>query len=179
MKREKFLKTISGLSLLTLIPQNSFAKTLPICVKAIKAKIIKKNEGKLLNVIGDLQTHKLVGSDTNNQIVEWVDHVEPGVGIPAHIHTKEDEIFRVIKGQIEIMINGETTILEAGDTAFAPKNIAHSWKVVGVEKAQMITSAFPAGIELMFNELNDLPQGPPDLENVAEICGRYGITFIK
>ena len=142
------------------------------------SKIIKDAEGDVLNVIGDIQTHKLVGSDTGNQIVEWVDNVEPGVGIPPHIHTKEDEIFRVIKGQIEIMVDGKTTILNEGDTAFAPKNIPHSWKVVGTEKAKMITSAFPAGIEHMFEELAQLKAGPPDFAKVAEICAKQGISFV-
>jgi quercetin dioxygenase-like cupin family protein len=76
------------------------------------------------------------------------------------------------------MIDGKTTILEPGDIAFAPKNIPHSWTVVGTEKAKMITSAFPAGIELMFRELADLPSEHPDFKNVSEICNRYGITFI-
>ncbi|WP_299333659.1 cupin domain-containing protein [uncultured Psychroserpens sp.] len=178
MKRQHFIKSLTGLGILSLIPQNTFARTITTFLKDLKPKIIRKNDGKLLNVIGDIQTHKLVGSDTNNQIVEWVDNVEPGVGIPPHVHTKEDEIFRVIKGQIELMIDNKITVLEAGDTAFAPKNIPHSWKVVGVEKAQMITTAFPAGIEFMFNELHKLPQGPPDFNKVAEICGKYGITFI-
>jgi len=143
-----------------------------------KPKIVKDLEGKVLNVIGDIQTHKLLGSDTGNQIVEWVDNVEPGVGIPPHIHTREDEIFRVIKGQVEIMVDGKSTVLNEGDIAFAPKDIPHSWKVVGTEKAKMITSAFPAGIERMFKELAELPAGPPDFEKVAEICGKQGISFV-
>lgn len=141
-------------------------------------KIMRNDEGKVLNVIGDIQTHKLAGEDTNNQIVEWVDNVEPGVGIPPHYHTHEDEIFRVIWGQIEIMIDGEITVLNAGDTAFAPRNIPHSWKVIGTEKARMITSAFPAGIEEMFEQLAQLPSGPPDFEKVTEICGRFGVKFV-
>lgn len=179
MNRNHFIKSLGGLSLLTLIPKNAFAKTIISTKEYLKSKIVRDDEGKILNVIGDIQTHKLVGSDTNNQIVEWVDDVEPGVGIPPHMHTKEDEIFRVIKGQIEIMIDGNSRILEAGDMVFAPKNIPHSWKVVGTEKAKMITSAFPAGIEIMFSELANLPAGPPDFAKVSEICGRHGITFIK
>lgn len=141
-------------------------------------KIMHDDEGKVLNVIGDIQTHKLVGADTGNQIVEWVDNVEPGVGIPPHYHTREDEIFRVIWGEVEIMIDGVTTTLNAGDTAFAPKNIPHAWKVVGSKKARMITSAFPAGIEDMFEELAQLPAGPPNFEKVTEICGRFGVKFV-
>lgn len=181
MDRKKFIYT-SGFGLgLALIPgmiqgqsnieiKNHTVNSLP--------KIVKDSDGDILNVIGDIQTHKLLGSDTGNQIVEWVDNVDPGVGIPPHIHTKEDEIFRVIKGQVEIMVDGKTTILNEGDIAFAPKEIPHSWKVVGTEKARMITSAFPAGIENMFKELAKLPAGPPDFEKVSEICSKHGISFV-
>ncbi|WP_347922628.1 cupin domain-containing protein [Pontimicrobium sp. SW4] len=180
MDRKQFIKT-SGIGLgLTLLPGiiQSQTSNNSINFEGMEPKIIRDADGKVLNVIGDIQTHKLVGKNTGNQIVEWVDNVEPGVGIPPHIHTKEDEIFRVIKGQIEIMVDGKTTVLNEGDIAFAPKNISHSWKVVGTEKAKMITSAFPAGIEFMFKELSELPEGPPDFPKVAEICGRHGITFV-
>lgn len=181
MDRKKFIKT-SGIGLgIALIPgilQGKNSKANKFHKKNIQPKIIKDSEGDVLNVIGDLQTHKLIGSETGNQIVEWVDNVEPGVGIPPHIHTKEDEIFRVIKGQIEIMVDGKTTILNEGDVAFAPKEIPHSWKVVGTEKAKMITSAFPAGIEHMFQELAKLPAGPPNFEKVSEICAKHGINFV-
>lgn len=178
MNRKTFLKT-SGLGLgAALVPEVLQSATSKSHNKeSLEPKIIKDGEGDVLNVIGDIQTHKILGSDTLNQIVEWVDDVEPGTGIPPHTHTLEDEIFRVIKGEIEIMVGGKKTILKAGDTAFAPKNIPHSWMVVGTEKAKMITSAFPAGIEIMFGELAKLPAGPPDFPKVAEICGRYGITF--
>ena len=76
------------------------------------------------------------------------------------------------------MVNGIAAILKEGDIVFAPKGISHSWKVVGTEKAKMITSAFPAGIEFMFQELAQLPEGPPNFDKVAEICGRQGISFV-
>lgn len=177
MNRKKFIRTSGlglGLLLLPRISKGSKSKE----QGASAAKIIKDSDGNVLNVIGDIQTQKLVGSETGNQIVEWVDNVDPGVGIPPHIHTKEDEIFRVVRGQVEITVGGETTVLNEGDTAYAPKNIAHSWKVVGTEKAKMITSAFPAGIEQMFAELAALPEGPPNFENVAKICQNHGISFV-
>jgi len=180
MDRKKFIRT-SGIGLgIMMMPGMVQCQSAAANDYSLKTdpKIIKDEEGNILNVIGDIQTHKLVGSETGNQIVEWVDNVEPGVGIPPHIHTREDEIFRVIKGQIEIMVDGETTVLNEGDVAFAPKNIPHSWKVVGTEKAKMITSAFPAGIEFMFQELAELPEGPPDFEKVAAICAKQGISFV-
>ena len=180
MDRKKFIKA-SGIGLgLALIPGILRGEN-PKAEKNhtnVQPKIIKDSEGDILNVIGDIQTHKLIGSETGNQIVEWVDNVEPGVGIPPHVHTKEDEIFRVIKGQVELMIDGKTTVLNEGDVAFAPKKIPHSWKVIGTEKAKMITSAFPAGIEQMFKELAKLPAGPPNFEKVSEICAKHGINSV-
>ena len=175
MNRKSFLRTSSlGLGL-AFLPALASART---GKSPAQPKVIRDAEGDVLNVIGDLQTHKLTGSDTGNQITEWVDDVEPGVGIPPHVHTREDEIFRVIKGEVEISVGEETTILRAGDTAFAPKNVPHTWKVVGTEKARMITSAFPSGIETMFRKLAELPAGPPDFPKVAAICGEHGITFV-
>lgn len=177
MDRKQFLTT-SGVGLgFALVPGILRSQTNE-ATSQTDPKIILEAEGDVLNVIGDIQTHKLTGSDTGNQLVEWVDNVAPGVGIPPHIHTKEDEIFRVIKGQVELMVDGKTTILKTGDVAFAPKNKAHSWKVVGTEKAKMITTAFPAGIEHMFRELAKLPAGPPDFEKVTEICSKHGISFV-
>ncbi|TPV32748.1 cupin domain-containing protein [Paucihalobacter ruber] len=182
MDRKTFLKNTGiGLSLAIipgLVGQQQSASNNNKPLTNLKPKIIRDQEGEVLNVIGDIQTHKLLGSDTDNQIVEWVDNVAPGVRIPPHIHTKEDEIFRVVKGQVEIMVGGETTVLNPGDTAFAPKNIPHTWKVIGTEHAKMITSAFPAGIEKMFHELAKLPPSPPDFEKVTTICGKHGISFL-
>lgn len=181
MDRKKFIKA-SGAGLgLALIPglvrgHNSTQKTKMSAPN--DPKIIKGEEGVILNVLGDIQTHKLIGAETGSQIVEWVSNVEPGVGIPPHIHTKEDEIFRVIEGEVEIMVGGKTSILKAGDIAFAPRDVPHAWTVVGTKKAKMIASAFPAGIETMFEALAQLPAGPPDFAKVAEICAKQGIRFV-
>ncbi len=190
MDRKQFLQT-SGLGLGVILTPSLISckqqqakkneRSITKTEKSVKLnpKIIKDKEGDVLHVIGDIQTHKLLGSETDNQIVEWVSDVKPGVGIPPHIHIHEDEIFRVIKGQIEMMVDGKITILKTGDIAFAPRNIPHSWKVIGTEKAKMIVSAFPAGIEIMFKELADLPSDPPDFEKVINICAKYGISFLN
>lgn len=179
MDRKSFMKAAGiGIVAIPTITKDHFITSRRAPASKFAPKIMRDDDGKVLNVIGDIQKHKLVGSDTGNQITEWVDDVDPGVGIPPHVHTKEDEIFRVIKGQVEIMVGEETTVLKEGDMAFAPKNVVHAWKVVGTEKAKMCTSAFPAGIEKMFTELSEMPAGPPDFGKVSEICGKYGISFV-
>lgn len=182
MNRKKFIQATAGLGIgLTLLPSLNKGNQMfngDDNETILQPKITREGEGEVLNVLGDVQTHKLIGSETGNRIVEWVDDVEPGVGIPTHVHTREDEVFRVLKGQVEITVDGTITLLKPGDTAFAPRNVPHAWLVVGTEKAKMISTAFPAGIERMFRELSELPPGPPDFQNVADICEKYGISFL-
>lgn len=178
MNRKRFLTQLGGTSLVALLPLSSVKAFKPLRTFFSKPKIVRGNEGTQLQIFGNPQYHKVVGTDTGEQLFEWVDELKPGAGIPPHVHTKEDEIFRVLKGQVEIMVDGKTTLLKAGDMAFAPKNLVHAWKVVGEENAKMWVSAFPAGMEHMFHELNALPAGPPDLKKVAEISEGYGIQFV-
>lgn len=181
MNRKRFLQQLGGTSVLALIPMSSakaFFKANTFLKGKIKEKIVKADEGTQLHVLGNPQWHKVVGADTENQVFEWIDDLKPGSGIPPHIHSKEDEIFRVLQGQVELMVDGKLSTLSAGDMAFAPKNLVHSWKVVGDENAKMWVSAFPSGMEHMFQELHAMPPGPPDLAKVSAICETYGIRFV-
>lgn len=176
MNRKEFIKSTIATSALGITATYSQAKENP---KSVPAKIVRNGEGKSLNVIGDHQTVKLSGKDTNGQFVLIEEENEPGIAIPMHVHDNEDEVFKVLEGQMELTVGDKTTILNPGDLAFGPRGIPHTWKIVGDKKARVILSVFPAGIEHMFEELTQLPAGPPDLEQVAQICGEYGIRFIS
>lgn len=141
-------------------------------------KIIKSGTGQKLNVLGDNQVIKLSAKDTNGQFSLIEQNNNPGMGIPPHVHENEDEVFHVLSGKVEMIVGDELTTLSAGDMIFCPRGIPHSWKVIGEEKASAMLSIFPAGLEVMFEELSELPAGPPDLEKVSEICGKYNLRFV-
>jgi len=176
MNRKDFLKTsiIASASVVSIPAIASKRST----TSNPKSKIVRANEGKKVNVIGDQQTFKLTGADTDGQFTLIEEINPPGTMIPPHVHTREDEVFKVLEGELEVTVGDKTVILKAGDLAFAPKNIPHSWKVIGGTDCKTILSAFPSGIELMFEELGGLPPGKPDFAEVAEICGQFGISFI-
>ncbi len=144
----------------------------------VHPKIVKQTGGQKLNVLGDNQLIKLSGKDTNGQFTLIEQFNEPGVGIPMHQHQNEDEVFQLLEGKVEMQIGEEKTILEAGDLIFCPKGIPHRWSVIGNKKAKAMLSIFPAGLEHMFEELAQLPPGPPNFEQVAKICGKYDLTFV-
>ena len=190
MDRKKFIKsTAIGMGALSLIPliescksevkielKEDTSETESVALQ--NPKIVKNDEGRILNVLGDNQNIKLTGKDTNGQYTLIEQNNEPGVGIPPHVHENEDEVFQVLVGQVEMSIGSEKTTLTAGDIIFCPKGIPHSWKVVGDKKARAMLSIFPAGLEAMFEELSQLPAGPPDMGKLGQICGKYKLRFV-
>jgi quercetin dioxygenase-like cupin family protein len=190
MERKDFIKsTAIGIGALSIIPMINACKnesTKEIVNQSSdtaiqdlqKPKIVKNSEGNKLNVLGDNQNIKLTGKDTNGQYTLIEQNNQPGVGIPPHVHENEDEVFQVLEGQVEMSVGDKITTLKAGDLIFCPKGIPHSWKVVGNENARAMLSIFPAGLEEMFKELADLPAGPPDMEKVSGICGKYNLRFV-
>lgn len=179
MKRIEFFKASSSLGLGLVAMPHLVNGQMMDSSSSISPKIVRASEGVLQNVIGDMQTVKLTGKDTNGQFTLIEEENVPGTMIPPHVHTKEDEVFKVLEGEMELTVGNQTTILKAGDLALGPRGVPHSWKIVGDRNAKIILSVFPAGIELMFEELGKLPAGPPDFPLVEAICGRYGIQFLK
>ncbi|WP_445385824.1 cupin domain-containing protein [Robiginitalea sp. IMCC44478] len=176
MDRTAFIKTTAlGVGMLSFTPLQGQKKSSP---PSKTPKIVRNEEGRKLNVIGDNQNIKLTGDDTNGQFTLIEQFNDPGIGIPPHVHENEDEVFQVLSGEVEMTIGDKATTLTAGDLIFCPRGIPHSWRVVGTEKARAMLSIFPAGLEKMFEELSQLPPGPPDLEKVGQICGKYNLRFV-
>lgn len=177
MNRKNFItSTALGISVFSIIPLLGHHKLKGGI--ANDPKLVRNKDGSILNVMGDNQNIKLTGEDTNGQYTLIEQNNDPGVGIPPHIHENEDEVFQVLSGNVEMTIGNENTTLNAGDLIFCPKGVPHSWKVVGDQKARAMLSIFPAGLEHMFKELSLLPPGPPDLEKVGQICGKYKLRFV-
>lgn len=49
----------------------------------------------------------------------------PGQGQRPHVHTGEDKAYYVLQGRGEILIGGETHLLEPGGAALAPAGVEH------------------------------------------------------
>lgn len=139
---------------------------------------IKKGDGIKIMVLGDNQTIKLTGKDTDGQFTLIEQFDEPGVGIPPHIHYDEDELFFIIEGAIEYTISGEKKIGNEGDVVFFPRGISHSWEVIGNSKARTLLTIVPAGLEIMFLELSKLDKGFNEIEKIIEITDKYNIKFV-
>lgn len=142
-----------------------------------RAKIVQPGGGQHLNVIGDNQFIKVSGEETGGAYVVIEQVNAPGSGIPLHKHANEEETFHVMEGTVEFEADGETTVAGPGTNVHLPRGVPHAFKVVGDKPARVLLVLCPAGGERMFAELSKLPM-PPDMAQVGEICGRYGVAFL-
>jgi quercetin dioxygenase-like cupin family protein len=145
--------------------------------------LIAPNDGKLV-WLGPPQESmgvhfKLFGEQTAGAF-SIVEHpIAPRTLVPPHTHTHEDEFSFVLEGKIGARI-GDDVLEEAtpGCYIIKPRGIPHSFWNPSSKPARIIEIISPPGFERYFAEGADLlTDGPPDMDAIAKLAARYGLTF--
>ncbi|MFO0806265.1 MAG: cupin domain-containing protein [Gemmataceae bacterium] len=144
------------------------------------------DECRTVAVVGDVYRFLATGEDTNGAYALWEALVPPGGGPPPHVHSREEEGFYILDGEIAFTVNGERIVAKAGTFANMPVGTPHSFRNDSDRPARMLISVAPAGLEKMFFECGTaLPDGattavPPtkaDIEKLLAIAPDYGIEI--
>ena len=141
--------------------------------------VIPPDSREVTLVPGFTATVKLAASETGG--ISIVEHTfDPGILVPPHRHTREDEISCVISGEIGFRSNGREVSLGTGGYIVKPRGELHSMWNAGSEPARMIEIVTPAGFEKYFVELAQATAaagGRPDPSVIAPIAERFGLLF--
>ncbi len=141
--------------------------------------VVQPDSREVTLVPGFTATVKLGASETGG--ISIVEHTfDPGVLIPPHTHTREDEISCVISGEIGFRSNGREVSLGAGGYIVKPRGELHSMWNAGAEPARMIEIITPAGFEKYFMELAEATAatgGRPDQSVFAQLSERFGLSY--
>ena len=138
--------------------------------------------GPTLDVLGVTHIDKATANDTGHQFSVWESIVPPGAGAPAHTHTREDEVFYVLSGEVLIEVEGwaDPLRLGAGGFLFAPRNRRHAYRNVGTVAAHLLVSAIPGtGLDRMFAAFDAASKGTahmPAIDTIAAIAQQYGVV---
>src|SRR5262249_12157716 len=76
----------------------------------------------------------------------------PGMGVPRHTHTREDEVYYVLAGELEVTVGDEIFVLKAGDTLIAPRDIPHQLRNSGNIENHYLLVFSPSGFEGFLKE---------------------------
>ncbi|MGH3588794.1 MAG: cupin domain-containing protein [Pseudonocardia sp.] len=86
---------------------------------------------------------------TDGQLTVGRFDVGKGEAPPFHMHTREDEIFMLIKGTALLWAGEEEMELSEGGIVYLPRNIPHGYRITS-DRADLLMIATPGGLEGMF-----------------------------
>ena len=128
----------------------------------------------------------LSGKDTGGAYCLLDVSLAPAMGVPRHTHTREDEAYFVLAGELEVTVGEKTFVLRSGDTLLAPRDIPHQLRNSGNVENHYLLLFSPSGFEefVMATAVpapHDAvaPTEPPAVvvRNVHELATDYGILF--
>ncbi|WP_254508418.1 cupin domain-containing protein [Anatilimnocola floriformis] len=143
------------------------------------------SEGRTIAVVGDLDRFLATGDETDGKYAMFEATVPPGGGPPPHTHSREEESFYILDGEITFTVGEKQLVATAGMFANMPIGSQHSFKNASDKTARMIISVAPAGLENMFFEVGvpakvgDIPSPPTkaEIEKLLAVAPNYGITI--
>jgi quercetin dioxygenase-like cupin family protein len=109
--------------------------------------------GKAVSVVGDLYRFLATGDETNGKYAIWEAIVPPGGGPPPHTHSREEEGFYILEGEITFQVGEQRFTAGPGTFANMPIGSLHSFRNESRTTARMLISIAPAGLEQMFFEV--------------------------
>ncbi len=79
-------------------------------------------------MVGDVYRFLATGEETSGKYAQWEANVPPGGGPPPHVHSREEEGFYILEGEITLQIGDgrlvATAVMDRGRTCWERS----SWK---------------------------------------------------
>ena len=145
-------------------------------------------EGDAFSAVGDVYRVLASGHQTGGVYALSEIRVSPNNGPPPHIHSREDECFFVLEGEIEFQVGDERITARPGTFIQGPRGIAHSFKNNTRLPARILGFVTPAGFENFLKEFAqpvasfDSPAIPPSKDEVDKLLAaapKYGLQILS
>jgi quercetin dioxygenase-like cupin family protein len=137
--------------------------------------------GSRIEFLGVTHIYKATAAETGGSFSLWEAVFPPGAGAPPHTHSREDEAFYVLEGELVIDFEGAAAPerVAAGGFFFGARNRRHAVRNVGDGPARvLILSAPSVGLDQMFAEFAALGAiAEPEFGKLVEIGAKYGVAI--
>ena len=164
-------------------PENMSARSSPS--KAFKrTKSLQTSAWYMAN----LTTYLVEKKDGNGDFALIEAIMEPGNEPPPHVHSREDELYYILEGEVDVYVGEEAFKVQTGECVFFPKLKAHAF-VIRSSRIRLLLIITPGGLEEAFRSMAspaeslDPPVGMPtysttDLKKTAQRFTEYGVRFL-
>jgi glyoxylate utilization-related uncharacterized protein len=113
-----------------------------------------------------------------------------GTEPPPHVHSREDELFYILSGEMRVYAESEVFQLTAGECMFLPRGKAHAFLLTS-DEAHWIAFLTPGGFFDAVNKMNapaermEVPSDANietyanvDLTETIKVFEQYGLRFL-
>jgi quercetin dioxygenase-like cupin family protein len=148
---------------------------------------IGPGEGDVFSAVGDVYRVLASGSQTGEVYALSEIRVSPNNGPPMHIHSREDECFFVLEGEIEFQIGDDKITARPGTFIQGPRGIAHRFKNETELPARMLGFVTPAGFEKFFKEFAQplasfespaIPVAKEEIDKLLTAAPKFGLQVL-
>ena len=154
----------------------------------MQSNVVRPGEGRAVWAAGDRYTIKTGGQDSGGAFALFEALIPPQSGPPPHRHSREDEAFYVLAGELEFHVDGRRIVAGTGSWLTLAKGSLHHFKNIGESPALLLILVVPAGLDEFFLEVGRegdprspdtlVPVEPEDLEKMLAVAPKYGIEIV-
>jgi quercetin dioxygenase-like cupin family protein len=131
------------------------AMSLPYLATAADHQQLEWIGGGVMNVLFDAAT-------TDGQLTVLRSRLPKGAAAPVHVHSAEDEMFVLLKGDGIFWAGDQRYELSDGGVVFLPRNLPHAYRFTS-DEVDLLTLCVPSGIEGFFRSAGwDLAEPKPE-----------------
>ena len=139
-----------------------------------------------ISAAGDLYTVLVSGDETGGKYAVVHASVPPGGGPPPHVHSREEEGFYVLRGEVTVTADGSTIKAGPGAMVNLPVGSVHCFKNETSQPAEMLITVVPSGFEKFLEEFGTLlsdpnagaiPMSHDEVERLMAAAPKYGIEL--
>jgi quercetin dioxygenase-like cupin family protein len=143
-------------------------------------------QGRALWHLGALLEFKATGQETDGRFWLAEQTSARGYASPVHRHSREDELFIILDGQLRVQVGDEHYDAPTGAITYAPRGLAHGFQVTS-DLARFMILTTPAGFEEWFFQTGEparervvppMPGGPPDIGKLVASLQAFGVELI-
>ncbi len=148
---------------------------------------LRRDEGEALWFLTSLAMIRSSAETTDGKVAV-IEHLSPpGPGSPLHVHSREDEWFYVIEGELTFWVGGKVIEAPAGTFVYGPRGIPHTFVISSEQPARFLLVTEPAGFEKFVRAVGrpadeltvpPRPSAPPDPAPLIAAAAEQGIEIL-
>ena len=148
--------------------------------------MLEPGEGQAVWFLGTLMNVKVDATRTDGAytVVECL--LAPGFGPPPHIHSRDDEAFYILEGELSGFVGEQTWRGGPGTFVFMPRGLPHAFRVDSATPARVLQLGNGSGFERFIAEAGEPapaltlppPPGPAEIERMLATAPKYDIEIL-